>query len=189
MWGAWEVPTAATHNVNVDTEFDCAGLERLGEVDACAESGLVDAGENCVEHELRAVHGTGAAVSGVHGGSHPVEVTGDASVDVGGDIGRLGRHGRASGGRGDRLRQIIGRFGPERVVNVREVRAVERVEVPIAGGVVLGTVPPVPVAALGDEQFFIRQLALRFGDLGRVLFVKVTGFGEIVPGAIIFFRA
>src|SRR6266851_4281025 len=54
---------------------------------------------------------------------------------------------------------------------------------------VLGTVPPVPVAAFGDKDFFKRQPALRLAGRRRCLSVKVAGVVKIVPGTIVFRRA
>jgi hypothetical protein len=38
--------------------------------------------------------------------------------------------------------------------------AIELVEVAVVAGVVLGAVPPIPIAALGNQQFFERHFAL-----------------------------
>ena len=67
--------------------------------------------------------------------------------------------------------------------------AIEFVELAIVGRLVLRAVPPVPVAAFGDQDLFKRQSSLRFADAIFVLFVKVTGVEEVVPGAIVFRRA
>src|SRR6202795_4675265 len=67
--------------------------------------------------------------------------------------------------------------------------AVEFVKVAIVGGVMLGTVPPVPVAALGDQKFFIRQLALFLRRARRSLLVKIAGMVEVVPRLVILGRS
>ena len=54
---------------------------------------------------------------------------------------------------------------------------------------VLWPVPPVPVAALGNQQFFVRQFALRLGSLCRILFVKRARMKKVIPGTIILGRA
>src|SRR5579862_2324859 len=63
--------------------------------------------------------------------------------------------------------------------------AVEFVEIAIVGRVMLRSVPPVPIAAFGDQKFFVRQLALRFAGLPHVLGIKLAGMVKVVPGAIV----
>ena len=81
------------------------------------------------------------------------------------DIGALRRERRPRHSSADRLRQIIRRRSTQRLVNIRQVLAVELVEVAIVRGVVFRPVPPVLVAALRDQDFFQRQLSLFLGRI------------------------
>src|ERR1700756_1805854 len=63
--------------------------------------------------------------------------------------------------------------------------AIQLVEFAIVGGVVFRAVPPVPVTALGDENFFPSQLLLLRGTAGRIFGVEVAGMVEVVPGTVV----
>ena len=67
----------------------------------------------------------------------------------------------------DRLRQIVGRACTQRLIDVRKMLAVELVEFAVVGRMVLRAVPPVPVAAFGDQDFFKGQFALLLGGSRR----------------------
>src|SRR5438874_6962240 len=54
---------------------------------------------------------------------------------------------------------------------------------------VLRTIPPIPVAAFGDKQFFERQFALLLRTMLRRLLVEVASMVKIVPGLVVFRRA
>ena len=73
----------------------------------------------------------------------------------------------------------------ERVIHVRQVAAIQRVEVLVVGRMMLRAVPPVPVAALGDQQFFPRQLSLRLRNPMRVAVVVVARLGQQVPRPVV----
>ena len=64
--------------------------------------------------------------------------------------------------------------------------AVEFVEFAVVGGMVLRAIPPVPVTAFGDQDFFEGQLPLRLAGRGSSLGIEIAGVVEIVPGAIVF---
>src|SRR5271170_3165332 len=49
----------------------------------------------------------------------------------------------------------------------------------------LGTIPPIPIAAFGDKQFFERKFALRFTGPGCVRSIERAGVVEIIPRAVI----
>src|SRR6202166_1633428 len=66
--------------------------------------------------------------------------------------------------------------------------AVKLVKVAVVCGVMLGAVPPVPVAALGDQKFFICELALFFRRAGRRLLIEIASVIEIVPSLVILGR-
>ena len=149
----------------------------------------VQSSENGVQQKLPAVHGAGALVRSVAGRAHPLEVSADQSVHPGAHISRLRNIAGAHNSADDRGVQLFRRNSFEGVVHVGEMPAIEFVEVAIVGRVMLRPVPPVPVAALGDEQLFPRQFALRRRNFLRMAVVIIAGFGEQVPGAIIFGRA
>ena len=82
--------------------------------------------------------------------------------------------------------KVIGRRRAEGVIDVRKMVAVELIEIAVVGGVMFRAVPPVPVAAFGDQDFVKGQLALRLGGAGRILGIKVASMMQVVPGAIVF---
>src|SRR5260370_1606622 len=63
--------------------------------------------------------------------------------------------------------------------------AVELVEVAVVRRMVLWTVPPVPVAALCNQDFLKRQLTLRFARTGRILVVELAGMMKVIPGTVV----
>src|SRR6266576_1082336 len=64
--------------------------------------------------------------------------------------------------------------------------AVKFVDVAIVGGMVLGAVPPIPVAAFGNQEFFVGELALGLHALRSSMIVGFASLEEIVPGAVVF---
>ena len=50
---------------------------------------------------------------------------------------------------------------------------------------VLWAVPPVPVAALCNQDFLKRQLTLRFARAGRILVVELAGMMKVIPGTVV----
>src|SRR6266576_6248127 len=64
--------------------------------------------------------------------------------------------------------------------------AVKFVDVAIVGGMVLGAVPPIPVAAFGNQEFFVGELALGLHALRSSMMVGFASLEEIVPGAVVF---
>ena len=67
--------------------------------------------------------------------------------------------------------------------------SVKLVEVAVIRGVMFRPVPPVPVTALGDQNFFVCQLALFLGCAGRCLLIKIARVVEIIPSFVIFRRS
>ena len=51
---------------------------------------------------------------------------------------------------------------------------------------VFRTIPPVPVTALGNQQFFKSQLFLCGRDLTGIFIEKIAGRRQMVPGEIVF---
>jgi len=64
--------------------------------------------------------------------------------------------------------------------------AVKFVEVAIIRRVMLRTVPPVPVAALGNQDLLEGEISLRLGSAGCSFGVKLAGAMEVVPRLVIF---
>src|SRR5436305_13658125 len=64
--------------------------------------------------------------------------------------------------------------------------AIEFIEIAIIGGVVLGAVPPIPVAALGYENLFKSQFSLIFTHTRCCLGICLAGLSEVVPRLVVF---
>src|SRR5258708_21518741 len=63
--------------------------------------------------------------------------------------------------------------------------AVEFIKIAVIGRVMLGTVPPVPIAALRDQDFFERQLSLGLAGGSRMLRIEFARVVQVVPGPIV----
>ena len=105
------------------------------------------------------------------------------------DVSPLRRECRPAAAAGNRLRQVIRRNAPQCLVNIGEMLAVKFVKVAIIRRMMFRPVPPVPVAALGNQDFFKRQCALFFGRAGRGLRAKISRVMQVVPRTIIFRRS
>jgi len=97
-----------------------------------------------------------------------------------------GRDGDAEDG----TRERLGRGEAEGAVDMGEVIAEELIELGAIFGVVVGAVPPAPIAALGDEQFLEGQVLLRLVQLGALrtaddAVIGFAGFEEELPGLIV----
>src|SRR5579863_2895922 len=57
----------------------------------------------------------------------------------------------------NRTGECFGRSEPKEVVDVREMIAIKLIEFGPVVRAVLGAVPPVPIAALGDQQFVVGE--------------------------------
>ena len=55
----------------------------------------------------------------------------------------------------DRARQFLGRRKAERAINVGEMLPVQFIELDAVLGNMLRPIPPAPIAAFGDQQFFV----------------------------------
>ncbi len=86
------------------------------------------------------------------------------------------------------LRQIVRRARSQRLINIGKMLAIEFVEFAVVGRMMFRAIPPVPVAAFGDQDFFESQLPLRFAGRRSSLGIKIAGVVEIVPGAVVFRR-
>ena len=141
---------------------------------------------NGFEQEHFAVHSARAAVGGVMGGTHPLEIPDQFTVNSGMNVMGLRTERRLHRRANNRLGEIIRRGRAQRLIDVREMLAIEFVELAVVRGVMLRTVPPVPIATLGDEQFFKGELALLFGNCLRVLGVEVSRVVKVVPSTVVF---
>ena len=131
------------------------------------------------------MHRAGALVGRIHGRANPFEVADHVSSNSGMDIRCLRNEGGPCSSSDDGLSQILGRCCAQCLVHIRKVLAIEFVKIAIVGGVVLRPIPPVPIAALRNQDFLKSQLALRFTDLWRSLGVEVTCIAEVIPGSIV----
>src|SRR5581483_9908298 len=52
-----------------------------------------------------------------------------------------------------------------------------------------GAVPPVPIAAFGDQQLFVCQLLLFRSRRRRTMRIEISRFGEVVPREIVLRRS
>src|SRR5258708_12362583 len=107
-----------------------------------------------------AMHRRRASLAGVYRCSQPVEVTQVFAVDYRMNVGSLWRdlhHGITAR---DWLGQHVRWGGPQSGIDVRKMLAVELVKLAIIGGVVLRTIPPVPVTAFSYQQPFFSQSLL-----------------------------
>src|SRR6266404_1816296 len=67
--------------------------------------------------------------------------------------------------------------------------AVKLVKVDAVIGMMFRTVPPAPVAALGDQQFLISPFAAILGNAISVFRIGLAGSQEEFPGAIVLLGA
>ena len=89
----------------------------------------------------------------------------------------------------NRVGQLRRRRDVQSAVDVGQMAAIELVELHAVGGIVLRPVPPAPVAAFGDQQFFERQLALRSSGTSARVIVGLRGRAADAPGLVVFFGA
>ncbi len=66
--------------------------------------------------------------------------------------------------------------------------AVELIEIAIVGRVMFRPVPPVPIAALGNQDLLKRQLALLLARTRCILLVKLARVVQVIPGAVVLRR-
>src|SRR5205823_13131926 len=129
-----------------------------------------------------AVHGGRTPVSSVSGGPNPVEVTWERGIEPGRDVITLGNEARLRITLDDWLGQHIGRRSAQSLVDIGKMLAIQLVEFPVIGGMMFRAIPPVPIAAFGDQEFFECQISLFRGRLLGVLTEEVSGGTEMVPG-------
>src|SRR5689334_9152450 len=63
--------------------------------------------------------------------------------------------------------------------------AVEFIKLPVVGGVMFRPVPPVPITALSNQEFFKSQFSLRLSDIWSDLRKKLASMIKIIPRSII----
>src|SRR5262249_27210246 len=142
-----------------------------------------------VQKKLLAVHGSGAMIGRIHSSAHPFEIPNLVARDPGMDIRGLGYKRWPHFESSDWLRQIIRRHRTEGLIHIRKMLAVEFVEVAVVGRMMLRPVPPVPVAALGNQKLVKGQIALGFSRPCGVLRIILTRVTQIIPGAIVLRRS
>src|SRR5580704_19308440 len=145
---------------------------------------LINSGVHTINQKLLAVHGSGTVIGSVNRGTHPLEITNHIARDAGMDVGGLRRELRPGLSAANGLRQIVGSDCTQRLIHIGKMLAIQFVEFAVVRGMMLRAVPPVPIAAFGNEQFFEGQFALRFAGPASSLGVKVSGLVEMIPGTI-----
>src|SRR5258708_16201702 len=131
-----------------------------------------------------AMHRRRASLAGVYRCSQPVEVTQVFAVDYRMNVGSLWRdlhHGITAR---DWLGQHVRWGGPQSVIDVRKMLAVELVKLAIIGGVVLRFIPPVPVTAFSFHQLFFCHTLLLMGRLSCVLIQILLAHLILLPSLI-----
>ncbi len=125
----------------------------------------------------------------VLGCAQPIEVAHDLAVDPRMDIRHLLGELDPGGSPSDRTRKIVRRVLPQCQVYVRQVFTVQLIEVAVVGGMVLRSIPPIPVAALRDKQFFVGQPALLLRRLRGAVLIDFARCMQVVPRQIVFRRS
>ena len=161
----------------------------IGEVEPKIEIALVNAGIGGVEQEFLAVHGGVAAIGNVVRRADPIKVSGVHAINGWMDVRSLVSKAAKPLPGGDRLGKMLRRTLTQCDIDVGQVLAIQLVKIRVILGVVLGAVPPVPVTALRDQEFFVCEVALcRSGGIG--MFGKeVARGGKIIPCAIVLRRS
>src|SRR6185437_10299130 len=125
-------------------------------------------------------------IRGIHGSTKPIEVTRAFAANARVDERRLQYRVRAYCSSSYWLRQVRRSFCSQCLVHVREMLAIEFVEVTIIRRMMLRAVPPVPIAALCNHQLFKGKFPLLIRDCRRAMLIKVARIGKIIPRAIVF---
>src|SRR5262249_30306166 len=86
----------------------------------------------------------------------------------------------------DGPRQQFRRISAQRVINIGKMLAIQLIKLPVVGGMVLGPVPPVPIAALRNEQFFKGKLLLLSRHIFRIGTKEIARGRKMVPGKVVF---
>src|SRR6266700_16158 len=123
------------------------------------------------------------------GGSQPVKVANVFSINLRVDKSSLGRRWRFRGSAGNRLGKGLRRSAAQGKVDVGKMFSVQLIKLTIIGRVMLRTVPPVPVTALGDEQFFVGQFFLLRRGFLRILAEEIARRRQMVPGQVVLWSA
>ncbi len=152
--------------LHIDYQFENVVWNSAQEIQPPIHILLVDPRIHAIEQKLLAMHRPRAMVGRIARRAHPLEVTHHVAANARMNVCRLWRKRRTTSAARNRLRQIIGRCATQRLICIRKMLAVELVEIAVVGRMMLGAVPPIPVAALRDQNFLPRQLALRSVALG-----------------------
>ena len=82
-------------------------------------------------------------------------------------------------------REFVRSLLAESVINSRQMLAVKRIEFSIVCRSVLGAVPPIPIAAFGDQQFFVGDLPRSFRNVVRPVIRPARGQQKL-PRQVVF---
>jgi hypothetical protein len=167
-----------------DANFEVGAIGEGVEVEAEEDFAAVGAVVELLEADAATVHGALALIDVILAGAHPFR----SSSRPGRRWGWMWVVVRWWCSRNSKAEDGAGEFGGgrefESAVDVGEVVAEELIELGAVGGFVFGAVPPAPVAAFGDEDLFVGEVALGGGDLVFVLVEGGAGEAEVLPGAV-----
>src|SRR2546426_5702565 len=88
----------------------------------------------------------------------------------------------------DRTRQLLRRLQAESAIHIRQMIAIQGVKLGAVSGLVFGSVPPAPVAALRDQQLFVSQPPVLLRN-GGGLAVSLARAQQILPGFVVLLGA
>src|SRR5215472_2373851 len=135
------------------------------------------------------MHSRGAPVGYVDRRAQPVEIADAHTVQPRRDVSSLRREVKLAVIADDRTGERFRRISTQRVIDIGQMLAIELIKLPVVCRVVLGPVPPVPVASFRDEQLFKGELPLPGGDIFRIGTKEIPCRRQMVPGKIVFLRA
>src|SRR6266478_7799263 len=88
----------------------------------------------------------------------------------------------------DGAREFFRRIFPKRAVYVRQMAAIQPVEIGTVRRIVFRAVPPAPIAAFGNQQFFKGQPPVLVGDTGSTI-KSLSRLEQIFPSLVVLFGA
>ena len=152
-------------------KFDLHGYSGIQTIQAQRHRFAVAAVVHFPYRRCGSMHGAGTRVGTVASGAYPFEIRRDLAIqrDVDG-IPRKVVNFAALLDAKDGAGECFGRHQAECAVDIDQMIAIELVEFGAIFGTMLGAVPPIPVAAFGNQQLFVGQFSGAFEDtLGLIV--------------------
>src|SRR5580692_1280613 len=131
------------------------------------------------------MHRARAVVRGVHRGTHPLEIANHVARDARMDVVSLRRELGPGLYTSNGLGEIIGRYRAQGLIHDGEMLTIKLAEFAVIRPMMFRAIPPIPIAAFRDEQFFEGQFALRLARPRCVSSIEVAGVVEIIPRAVV----